>query len=136
MSGIDDYNDRVRKQNAGMPVGPATNSVQASIDMAADADRRSRQARMSAPAGPSSGSDDYSFVQLLVVLGLSLAAAGLSLLAVAYILPKDWSFIGGFAAMAGFIFAAFAIFYLLKKAAGVALAGLFGAIGSLFQRRR
>ncbi|MFN7163425.1 MAG: hypothetical protein ACK4P2_01275 [Hyphomonas sp.] len=40
MSGIDDYNDRMRKQAMGVPVTPPTTAVQASIDMAADADRR------------------------------------------------------------------------------------------------
>ncbi len=136
MGGIDDYNDRVRKQNMGMPVTPPTTAVQVSIDLAADADRRARQAQISGPASPSSGSQDHGFGELLFALGLSLALAVLGLVSVAYILPKDFAFIGQFAAMAGFIFAAFALFYLLKKAAGSALEALLGGISTLLRRRR
>ncbi|MFN7163424.1 MAG: hypothetical protein ACK4P2_01270 [Hyphomonas sp.] len=90
---------------------------------------------MSGAAGSSGGSQDHGFRELLVALGASLALAVLGLVSIAYILPKDFAFIGQFAALAGFIFAAFAVFYLLKKAAGAALAGLLVAIGSLFRRR-
>jgi len=136
MSGIDDYNDRVRKQTMGVPVTPPTTAVQVSIDMAADADRRARQAQMSGTSGPSSGSQDHGLRELLVALGLSLALAALGLLSIAYILPKDFAFVGQFAAMAGFIFAAFALFYLLKKVAGAALEALLDGAGALLRRRR
>ncbi|MFN7180606.1 hypothetical protein [Hyphomonas sp.] len=114
MGDLDDYNDRIRKQAFGVPVGPPTTAAQAAADMAAAAQRR----QAAAPSGRNIpfGGSDHSVADLLVILAISLAVFGAGVAAATF-LSGDIAFLGYVGIAAGGIFGVFCIAALLKRAA-------------------
>lgn len=114
MSGLDDYNDRMRKQTLGVPVGPATNAAQMAADMAADAQRRAQAAGRSGGGQSYGGNAEHTLRDLLVVLAISLpvCVAGIAIL---NIFSGDLAFLGWLAAIAGATFAIGSLGILLKR---------------------
>lgn len=114
MGNLDDYNDRMRKQTLGIPVGPPTTAAQAAADMAAHA--RRQQATRPSGGNASYGGSDHSVAELLVMLVISVLvfAAGVG---AASLLSGDIAFLGFLGIAAGGIFGVFCIATLMKRAA-------------------
>ncbi|PKP82324.1 MAG: hypothetical protein CVT79_05185 [Alphaproteobacteria bacterium HGW-Alphaproteobacteria-18] len=139
MGNLDDYNDRLRKQNLGMPVGPPTNAAQMAADMAADAQRRALAPRRTGGASYSN-STDHSVGDLFKVLAISLPICVVGI-AVLNIFSGDLGFLGWIAALAGGTFAIGSMGILVKRALVwvlsqivIGIAITLGAIGRLITR--
>lgn len=124
MGDLDRYNDRLRKQTLGVPVGPATTAAEAAADLAAAAQRP----RPSGGGGASYGGPDHSVSELFVLLAISLAVFGAGVAAATF-LSGDLAFLGYLGIAAGGIFGVFCIASLLKRALKAVFEAVVIAIG-------